>query len=140
MPLNYAQLKTELQTDPLTLGYAALLAAGNHGAVADVLNQSRTAVSIPRTTVPAWEVFDAIVPAEWASLTAQEKQRIQTILSMGTVSVQGTNTRNSFLAAFAAGTTTRSNLAALQTRQGSRAEFLFGQPVTAADVAQAMEV
>lgn len=133
MPLNYAQLKTELQTDPLTLGYAALLAAGNHGAVADVLNQSRTAV-------PAWEVFDAIVPAEWASLTAQEKQRIQTILSMGTVSVHGTNTRNSFLAAFAAGTTTRSNLAALQTRQGSRAEFLFGQPVTAADVAQAMEV
>lgn len=85
MPLNYAQLKTELDTDPLALGYASLLAVGNHGAVADALNQSRAAVSIPRTTVPAWEVFDAIVPAEWASLTAQEKQRIQTILSMGTV-------------------------------------------------------
>lgn len=138
MPLNYAQLKTELQTDPLTLGYAAPLAAGNHGAVADLLNQSSAAVSIPRRTVPAWEVFDAIVPAEWAALTAQEKQRIQTILSMGTVSVQGTNTRNAFAAVFGAGPT-RTALVALQNRQGSRAEQLFGQSISPSDIAQALE-
>ena len=138
MALNYQQLKTEIQTDPLALGYAPLLAAGNQAAIADLLNEVRAGIGIDRLTVPAWEVFDAIVPAEWAALLAQEKQRIQIILSLGTVPVKGTNTRNAFLAAFAAGTATRSALAALQTRPGSRAEQLFSQSVSPADIAQAM--
>ena len=138
MAINYAALKAEVQTDPLALGYATPLAAGNHAALADLLNQVRSGISIDLETVQAWAVFNAIVPAEWAALSAQEKQRIQIILSMGTVSVKGANTRSAFLAAFAAGTTTRTNLAALQTRVGSRAEQLFSQSVTPADIAQAM--
>lgn len=138
MALNYQQLKTELQTDPLALGYAPLLAAGNQAGIADLLNGVRAGIGIDRLTVPAWEVFDAIVPAEWAALSAQEKQRIQLILSMGTVSVKGANTRSAFLAVFAAGTATRANLAALKTRPGSRAEQLFSQSISPADIAQAM--
>jgi len=138
MPINYIQLKAEIQTDPLSLGYATPLAAGNHSALADLLNQLRGTIAIQRDTAPAWEVFECIVPAEWAALTAQEKQRIQTILAMGTVSIKGPNTRSAFLAAFAAGTATRTALAAMQNRQGSRAEQLFGQAVTVADVAQAL--
>lgn len=138
MPIIYADLRTELQTDPQTLGYAAPLAAGNHSALADLLNQIRPTIAIQRDTAPAWEVFECIVHTEWAALSAQEKQRIQTILSMGTVSIKGPNTRSAFLASFGAGTATRTALAAMQNRQGSRAEQLFGQSVTVADVAQAL--
>lgn len=136
--INYAVLKTELQTDPQGFGYAAPLAAGNHTALADLLNQVRGTIALDRETVPAYEVFDAIVPSEWAALSTQEKQRIQLILSLGTVLVKGGNTRSAFLAVFGPGSTTRGNLAALQSRQGSRAEQLFSQPVTPADIAQAL--
>lgn len=136
----YAQLKTEIQTDPQGLGYAAPLAAGNHAAVADLLNQVRTTIKLDRETVPAYEVFDAIVPAEWAALSAQEKQRIQLILSLGQVYTKGANTRAAFLATFTAGSQTRTNLGALQQRDSSRAEQLFGQPVSPSDIAKALEV
>jgi hypothetical protein len=139
MALNYAALKAELQNDPLGLGYAPHLTSGNDSALADMLNLVRATIAIDRETIPSYEVFDAIVPAEWASLSAQEKQRIQLVLSMGQVYVKGANTRSAFLAAFAAGTTTRANLGALQGRQGSRAEQLFGlgASVSAQDIAQA---
>src|SRR5512145_415927 len=136
----YSQLKTELQTDPLGLGYAAPLAAGNHAAVADLLNEVRPTIQIQRDLVPVWEVFDAIVPSEWGSLSTTERTRIQIILTMQQVYVKGTNTRNAFTTAFAAGTQTRANLIALQNRTGSRAEQLFDQAVTYSDIATALEV
>ena len=78
-----------------------------------------------RGLVSAYEVFEAIVPAEWAALTAQEKQRVQTVLSMGMVNLKGVNTRASLGAAFGAGTATRTALLALQNDFGiSRATFL----------------
>lgn len=139
MVINYAALKTELQVDPAGLGYAPHLAAGADQSLADLLNEARQSISIPRATIPAHEVWEAIVPAEWTALTANERQRVQTILSMGEVNVRGTNTRSSLAAAFGAGTTSRSNLAALQTRRGSRAEELFGEgiTVTSEDIAKA---
>jgi len=129
MAINYAALKTELQTDPTGLGYAGPLGRGETQVVADLLNAVRQGVSIERETVPAYEVWEAIVPSEWAALTANDRQRVQTILSMGEVSVRGTNTRSSFAAAFGAGTSSRTQLAALQNRPGSRAEQLFGTDV-----------
>lgn len=36
--IDYAVLKTELQTDPKALGYAPLIASGSDGALADKLN------------------------------------------------------------------------------------------------------
>lgn len=139
MAINYAALKTELQTDPAGLGYAPHLAAGADQSLADLLNEVRQSISISRATIPAYEVWEAIVPAEWAALTANERQRVQTILSMGEVNVQGANTRSSLAAAFGAGTTSRTNLIALQSRQGSRAEQLFGDgvAVTNEDIAKA---
>lgn len=138
MSVDLAQLKIELQVDPTLRGYAVFMAIGNHVALADLLNQIQAGISITRDTIPSWELFEAIVPSEWAALSAQEKQRMQTILSMGTVSVKGANTRNAFLASFAAGSQTRSNLAALQNRSGSRAEQLLGQAVTITQIGAAL--
>jgi hypothetical protein len=132
---GYADLKAEIDSDPLGLSYAGKTDAQ----VANLLNGEDRAVQTPRSVVAASLVFEAIVPGEWASLTAQEKQRVQTILGMGEVDLSGPNTRASLAAAFGAGTTTRANLLALQTLSTprSRAVEIFGYPVTAADVAAA---
>lgn len=107
MPINYAALAAEITTDPNAYGLAALRASGSDQGIADQLNQARAGISVDRGTVPAHEVFEAISPAEWAALSAAEKQRVQTVLAMGTVNLRGTNTRASLAAAFGAGSTTR---------------------------------
>ncbi len=128
--IDYAHLKNYITADPDGLGLAPHVAAGSDATIAEILNQVRVAVQIDRETIPAHEIFEAIVPAEWASLTAQEKQRVQTILSMGQVNLKGANTRAALAAAFGAGTTTRANLLALQKRAGSVMEREFGAGVS----------
>lgn len=135
--MDYAALKAELDTDPGGLGYGPHLASGNDIALVDLLNAINPAISVPRDLIPSYEIFEAIVPTEWSALSAQEKQRIQVILSMGQVDVRGTNTKNAFIEAFAGGTQTRANLIALATRPGSRAEELFGQSVSLDDIVKA---
>lgn len=117
--MNYTVLIDELTNDPLARGYAGMT---DQEVVDSLLTKNRPT---QRTVIPSYEIFDAIVPDEWAALSSQEKQRIQTILSMGNVNIKGTNTRDSFLRAFLPGTTTRTNLAALQVGPNiSRAEEL----------------
>jgi hypothetical protein len=129
---DYAALKAEVANDPLALGYAGK----TNQQVADLMNGADRSIQSPRFVVDAWEVWEAIVPADWAALTTQEKQRVQTILGMGRVNLAGTNTRASLAAAFAAGTPTRTNLTALQTQTvpRSRAQEIFGMAVTDQDI------
>jgi len=138
--MNYAALKAEIINDPTGLGYAQAWNSGFDSGVADILNAVRSTIDVSRGVVQAYEVFECILPADWAALTADNKQRVQSILSMGAVDASGSNTRAAFLAAFAAGTTTRANLIALATRKGSRAEQLFGQAVTSDDIAIARRI
>lgn len=125
-------LKAEIANDPMGLGYAGK----TDTEIADLLNDA-TRCSIDRTIIPAWEVIEATVPAEWAALTSAEKQRYQILTGAGEINVQGTNTRAAFLAMFGAGTATRANLAGLQRRQASRAEELGWDGVAYWDVARA---
>lgn len=135
--VDAAVLKAELDADPTALGYAPHMVSGNDPALVTLLNEIRIGISIPRDLVPTYEIFEAIVPSEWSAASAEEKQRVQLILSMGMVDVRGQNTKDAFMAAFAAGTTTRANLIALVTRTGSRAEQLFGQAVSINDIVEA---
>lgn len=129
--MDYRTLRNELTNDPATVGYAGMTDAQAATAL-NAANQVRA-----RTLIPAYEVWEAIVPAEWTALSAAEKQRIQSLLSMGTVNAAGANTRASFLAAFAGGTQTRTNLAALQNELVSRAAILGLGTVTTLDVTRA---
>jgi hypothetical protein len=140
MAIDYSVLKTELTvTNPSR--YNAAFTAGDYGAVAGLLNEKQASIQISRGVVPAHEIFDLIVPSEWAALSADEKTRIQTILGMGEVNTAGTNTQNAFKAAFIDGTDTRTALLAHMTRDGSTFEQLFGAGAVAhhLDVAKAME-
>ena len=68
-----------------------------------------------RDSVATWEIFEAIAPADYTALSAANKSLLGTVLSLGSVSVNGTNTKGVLLGMFAAGTATRTALVALAT-------------------------
>lgn len=138
--MDYTALKNELQTDPTALGYAASIAAGAFSPVVTLLNTVRGTILIDRDLIESYEIINATVPTEWAALSAAEKQRYQTVTGAGKVDCRNANVRATFQAMFGVGTTTRANLTALLTRQGSRAEQLFGAGafVSAEDIAKAL--
>jgi hypothetical protein len=138
--MDYATLKAELLADPLGLGYAAPWVEGSDWQLADLLNAVRPSIAVDRGVIPSYEIINATVPAEWASLSAAEKQRYQTLTGAGQVDSAHANVRAAFLAMFAAGTATRTALAALASRPGSRAEQLLGGSVSMQDVARARTV
>lgn len=132
--MNYLALKSEIELDPVTLSYGGK----SDAEIADIMNSYATGRTVNQEIIDTWEILEATVPAEWTALTAAEKQRYQTIISCGTVNVKGTNIRSQLAAMFIAGTTTRTNLLALQTKTGSRAEELFGGVVSHLDIAKAL--
>lgn len=112
-------LRDELLNDPLAWNYGAM----TDSEAAAKLNDA-TLRDLPRSVIDTWEILDATVPSEYATLTANQRQTYQIIISSGQVSIASTNIRNALAAMFGAGTATRANLLALQTRKGSRAEEL----------------
>lgn len=132
-PANYQSLRTELDTDPLGLGYSGK----TDQQIADLLNQVRATIDRDIGVIPAWRLVGAINPDEWAALSNQEKQRLALFVSAGDIDTQSANIRSALAAMFTAGASplTRAAMAALQTRKGSRAEQLFGSSVTAQDIA-----
>lgn len=140
---SLAALRAEIQNDPAGLGYAAAVAAGADGAVADLLNAvgAGAAYSIYKSDVPVHDVIANIDSANFASLTTLQVAKLQ-LLFAGTGALDATdgNTRAIATGVFAGMTATLTNLATLVKRQGSRAEVLWGDGcvVTADDVAHAL--
>ncbi len=119
-------LKAELDTDPSGLGYAAHMTSGNNTALVGLLNEPHAADQVDRGIVPAHEIVTATDATEWAALSSAEKGRYDTITGAGEIDASATNVRDAFAAMFAGGTTTRTALLAIGTRDGSRVEALFG--------------
>lgn len=140
MPVDYAALKDEIQTDPLTLGYAPNVTAGNHVAIADALNLVRDTIFVKQGIIPTHQLFEAITTADFTALTNAGERRLAMILTMVQVNTAGDNTRAHLLQLFPGATPTHANLIALFDRKGSRAEQLFGAGanITPADVALAL--
>jgi len=148
-----AVLKTELDTDPMTLGYAGT----SHPEAAALLNTvGLSGETIPNASVPIHAVRDVIGSqkdgatfagiAEWEALSQGKRDLIMLIFSNGDTSIDITNTDvvNQILGVFTVGDApvTRAALIALGTRSATRAEILFGANinVTAADVAEARQL
>lgn len=154
MAIDYAALKSELQTDPNAYGYAAT--NGNDVAKADLLNLARAAITIRRSDVPAKDLWEAIDVGDYTALQANptatqlslERRYLAWMTGLptfGTVRILNDDGSNgpvaaNLLAMFPAGSTTRARIVALASRNGSRAEQLFGQGVvvTAQDVGKAL--
>ena len=108
-------LREEITTDPLGRGYSGMTDLD----VADSLNVVNREMDVDM--VSGQDIFEAVVPSEFTPLSADQKSLFYAIIGMGSVMVNGTNTRTALLDMFGAGTTTRNNLAVLQKRDVSRA-------------------
>jgi hypothetical protein len=125
-PTHLTELSTELSTDPSSLGYAGK----QPGEVRDIINLTRDTIDIDREHVPASELQSAVIGSEFVSLSNITQRGWLAIVGLGSdpgVPVGNTNIRGQIAAIWGAGTTTRSNLVALQTKKGSRAEQLWGE-------------
>jgi len=144
-PFSLAALKTEIQTDPASLGYGAVVHADDCARVATKINTigagGAFAVLLPSITALAFQTcLDA---TEFTSLTALNLSQLGMLLSGGSGKL-ATGVVTIRRGIFTAGTfpNTRTNLGAIIQRQGSRAEVLWGTGtvVSATQVAQAMGV
>lgn len=129
-----ATLKTEINSDPNGLGYAAPYSLGSDDGVAALINAvgAGAAYSIYKNNIPLHDMIANIASSEFTSLTSLQVAQLQFLFqgSGGVVDATDTNTRNIITAIFAGKTSTLANFAALAKRQGSRAEVLFGVGVS----------
>ena len=66
------------------------------------------------TSVSGQDIFEAVTATDFAALSDAQKSLLYAIIGMGTILVNGTNTKAALLAMFGPGTDTRANLAVLQ--------------------------
>lgn len=137
--VNLSTLKTELTTDPDAIGYSLADNAGDR----DLLNLKRATVSIDVLEVSSSEVVDAIEAGAWDALSAAEKEQLTFIITAQQVNMKAPNMRQIVSNMFpnsGATQATRQALIAMQTRDGSRSEKLFGEgvSVTSAHVNEAL--
>ena len=127
MPFTTAQLTAEIQNDPAGLGYAAFFdAADEDQQIAGLLNQVRGTISVFLPNVSPSAVAAALVKADWDALAAGDKQLFASLLAVQSFDLTSASLRLLFGALFPAGSTTRANLLAIASRNGSRAEQLWG--------------
>jgi hypothetical protein len=148
MAFTSSALATELTTDPTALGYAATVASGADQATADIINLARVAIQIKRSDITPSEIFHALdlvdlVTSPTATVNSYMESLLTAPFPIRLINDDGSSTpvQTNVLTLLKTGSTgTKTRLAALQTRAGSRAEFLWGAGfiVTAGMVATAL--
>src|SRR4051812_10535777 len=114
--MNYPVLQTELQGDPVALGYAPLTDAQ----AAAKLNDLTTGRTLARTAIPVAEIYNNILNADWPAPASAAESKLRALLGMQTVDASNANTKTIIGAIFGVGTPTRTNLLALGTQTVSR--------------------
>lgn len=145
--INYVALKTECTTDPTGLGLVVPYNAGEDGTVASILNLRRASIQIKRRDIAPREVFHALALADLVTNPgATSNSYLESLLTspfeLQLLNDDGTSTpvRDNVLSLLKAGASgTKTRLAALETRDGSRAEQLFGMGtfIQPSDIVQA---
>lgn len=131
--MDYTTLRTELLSDPVTLGYSGLSDI-NAAAKLNAVDTGRTQA---RTAVPVAEIFNGIVNADWPAVASVAESKLRGLLQMQTVDASNANTKAIVGAIFGVGTQTRTNLLEIGTQTVSRATELGLGPVAPVDVTRA---
>lgn len=126
--MDYVALKSELDVDPLTRGYSGMSDAA---AAADLNTVYRTCA---RDYVAGWEIFNETDDAEYDALTDLQKSSWDALCAIEQIDTTSGVAKAREAELFGAGTTTRSNLAALRSPPCSRAVELKLGEVNAGDV------
>jgi hypothetical protein len=108
-------LRTELTTDPLSRGYSSMTATQ----VITSLNTVNRTQDV--TLVDGWQLWAATDLTELGALSAALRSWWIALIPSSRIDVRNTALRAVILSIWGAGTTTRANLVALQTKSVSRA-------------------
>lgn len=131
--VDYAALKTELETDPLVRGYSGM----TDQQIADDMNTVYRTGTV--TELSASQLFEAIEDSDWDTRTADQREKIKTILSLGD-NIQiapGTKARAMMASALTGATASLANLGSLESPPISRAVEVFGAAVDVAAIESA---
>lgn len=148
MTINYTTLKTEINTDPLNVGYAAYVTMGSDYNIAMLLNAGAGsgASTLTLQTMPKDAFQLAVVPAVIALASASSAlqakwDRILGMVEASTVIDFTNSTVQALLAELVTDNLmTQNQVTAINQRTGSRAEVLFGATtiIDHLDVAKAL--
>lgn len=117
--MNISALRAELTADPLGRNYSAM----SDQAAADSLNVANRTAS--PETIAAAAIWNAIDPAEYAGLSAENKAQVDLISGMGdAVPIQSGLIKSTLFGLFNAQSATRASLIALAAPPISRAQEL----------------
>lgn len=146
-PEKIALLRTELESDPVGLGYSDHIAAGRDGDIESLINAITGpgvgTVTLPSVPTPA--VLLGLAPAMLILNDKDEKTRdrwdriIGTIQAVDTLTINASNLAT-FGLAIVDGLLTLQQAEAIYKRPGTRAEVLFGVNAYAdsSDIAKAL--
>lgn len=131
-------LQQELLGDPLNMGYAPLIAAGDHVSLADLLNSPDPGGLVVELDVPAAAVAQTLDPQALLGMTDAERDVLRTILvTPGDVTVRQVKG----LAAMLGSESARQEIFRLITRPATRAEAVGwprGEPLHFGHVGEAL--
>lgn len=133
MSFTYQQLHDEIVNDPTGVGYAADVTAGSDGNIATKLNTvgSTQAYVVNREPI-ASATFTALIDlTEFSAGTQAQRDYLGMIVAAPTVDLNNAVVKAALTALFSAAAwpNTRARMSAALTRQGSRAEVLWGTGV-----------
>jgi hypothetical protein len=144
-PVDVQKLHDELTTDPLALGYNVAptfyVTNNDDAALTPMLNLVREGVAFQvANVINGAKLWEVIVSDELTALATPQRTLLQIALQVASYDLGIAEVLKKLGDIFPPGSVTRSNLQALQKRQGSRAEVLFhrGMILTIANVACAL--
>lgn len=129
-----AALTTELNNDPLGLGYSTMLDSPD--SIAARMNTSPEPIvvanqeQIYRDRIESSELTKGIVLSEFTALTAANREYCMMVFGTQWVRTGDANLRTQLAAIFGAATTSRANLIAAAQKNASRSEALWGDGFT----------
>jgi hypothetical protein len=142
VPFTIALLKAELTTDPASLGYAPFVTNQDDNALSDLLNTARGGggFQVARDPVGGDELFEQVDPTDFSVLTTTQLAQLQVLLTLRRLDMRRPAIRTILAGIFPTGAATRAAFTAFLTRNGSRAEVLWGpgKIVTTNEIDQAL--
>lgn len=132
--MDLVALKTELTSDPVSIGYAAVIT--DHDAVARLINRPQRTMN--REQFSGGDIASCLDPVEFAALTAVQRTWIQTLTGANGPLTLFASLRQDIRSVLATATKSLAKFNNTINRTGSRAEELNFGLVTTSDVADAL--
>ena len=130
--MDLAALKTEITSDPATIGYAGK----SHEEIAALINRSQRTMN--REQFSGADLASCLDPVEFAALTAVQRTWLQMLTTANGLLTLYASLRQDIRAVLATATKSLAKFNNTINRAGSRAEELSLGAVTTSDVADAL--